>query len=399
MTKLLSFLIIFFTLLSNTLFAEDWPMLNSNLTAELPIITKEFNFSIIKKNSIGRFYNKKRDIANVVLVEDKAYLLDKNNTIVQLDLKTNKKNMFYLPSDYKNLTPKGISYHNGSLFISFAEGIVVSYSLDSKTVLWDKNLLLSIISAPIIDGNSLILVSNINVINIDVTTGENIWSTPISNTNLQVDNIFSPTIFGNYIYLGTSNSNVLILNKATGEIINNYSVATREIFNLRQNGTTADIKAPIKMIGKETLLILYQNKVVAYNILKNSIVWQQNIQGSYFAPNIIDENNIIVSSINNELYSIDGITGNINWKTQLIGSKKPKVGILIWYYPVIVNDKILLINSMGEIQTFDKANGILLDTYKTYSSEVETTAVQPIITNDNILLLTSYGNLYSIKAE
>ena len=111
-------------------------------------------------------------------------------------------------------------------------------------------------------------------------------------------------------------------------------------------------------ISKKQSLIINNNKVfftnsigdvTAVNILDGKTIWQTPTQrnisfgSTYFlklSDIISDENSIFVSNNNDQFFSIDLLTGSINWKQNFSSELRPT---LIGDYLVTITDNGLLI--------------------------------------------------------
>ena len=103
---------------------------------------------------------------------------------------------------------------------------------------------------------------------------------------------------------------------------------------------------------------------------------------------MIEEDSILFSNNKNEFYSIDILTGLINWKNEISSNLKP---VVIGKYVITVSDK-------GYLYTIDKNNGNIFrinDLYKNYKikqrKEISTTGF--FIAKNKVYLSNNDGKL------
>jgi outer membrane protein assembly factor BamB len=113
---------------------------------------------------------------------------------------------------------------NNVVVAAYSSGELVGLRADNGRVLWSENLgslqirtgasgLADIIGHPVIDRDMVFAIShNRRMVAIDTRTGRRVWSQPIS--SLQ-----TPWVAGQYIYVLTSDAQILCLTRETGQIV------------------------------------------------------------------------------------------------------------------------------------------------------------------------------------
>ena len=141
--------------------------------------------------------------------------------------------------------------------------------------------------------------------------------------------------------------------------------------------------------------------VTAVNIANGNIIWQTptqsnvNFGNTYFlklSDIVSDNNSIFVSNNNNQFFSIDLLTGSINWKQDLSSELRPA---LIDDYLVTISDKGLLIIMNKETGQIIRVNDLFKNIKKKRKKNYQPTGF--LVSKFYIYLSTNNGRILVVN--
>ena len=297
------------------------------------------NFDFINPNPL--FYNK-----NLVFYDNKGSI-----TLYEKKKKKLWKNNFYNKSE-KKLKPRlNFAIYENTLIVADNIAKYYAVNIDSGELLWVKTNIVPFNSSIKIKDDVFYILDYKNILrSISIQDGVELWS------------------------LKTEES----LTKSNTKI----SIAT-DNQNIYFNNSIGDI--------------------TAVNLKSGQLIWQLPTQNNNIKDNafqlsnselVINEDTIFFSNNKKEFYSIDAITGLINWKTEISSDLKP----------VIVGKYIITISKKGYLYIIDKKSGNIIrinNLYKDYKDK-KRKQIKPtgfLISSKKIYLTNSDGKLIIVNSN
>ena len=302
-------------------------------------VLKNYRKKIKDKNSLLSIFTNDQLIYLNYLSEYNIY--DLSNFELKNKVKLN------LSFDPKTTFPTSIAKLNNMIFITYANGHVLSLSIEGK-ILWTKNLK-NIIKTPIkIFNNSIILLTNNQILSLDSVSGDIEWQFNINNSFnsqsfggeiININNLLyfiSPnnefgkidTIFGEFINISNIISNTSI-KKNTKTLYNykNLLVYFEDnkfltLLNLNDNEILfEDIKleniSSYDFYNNSLFVIDKLRNLKAYNFANQKLFWETDISKFIKKNNsllkIISFKDYLVFFLNNgKIIHVDAISGKIH---------------------------------------------------------------------------------------
>ena len=313
--------------------------------------------------------------------KEKKILVDKNSTTVLL--KTEKKSLSEFNQKFKISLPKNLKVNinkqlNDDGFINFDANLEKMSKYNFKTIKSFSNFEPEIL----IDKNHLFYFdSNGSIIKFDNNSNV-VWR---QNHYSKQDKKLQPVLFfgksGEDLFIADSIANYYVINKNTGalkwkkkhsssfnsqiKIFENKALVIDmenqlRCFSLETGDLLWSVKTQQSLLRsqKKQSLILNNGKVffsnsigdvTAVNISNGNIIWQTPTQSNVTFGNtyflklsdiVSDENSIFVSNNNTQFFSIDLLSGAINWKQDFSSELRPAI---IGDYLVTISDNGLLV--------------------------------------------------------
>ena len=330
--------------------------------------------------------------------KEKKIFVDKSSTTILL--KSKKQSLNEFNQNFKITLPKNLKLNtnhklNNDGFINFDANLEKMSKYNFKTIKSFLNFEPEIL----IDKNHLFYFDSTgSVIKFD-NSADVVWK---QNHYSKQDKKLQPILFfaksEEDLFIADSIANYYVINKDTGELKwkkKNSSSFNSQVKIFEKKALVIDMENQLRCISlasgeilwsvktqqsllrsqKKQSLILKDDKVyfsnsigdvTAVNISNGKIVWQTPTQsnisfGSTFflklSDIVSDETSIFFSDNNDQFYSIDLLTGSINWKQDFSSEIRP----------VLIDDYLITISDNGLLIIMDKKTGQIIrinDLYK-----------------------------------
>ena len=365
--------------------------------------------------------------------KEKKILVDKSSTKVLL--KTEKNSLSEFNQKFKISLPKNLKVNtnkqlNDDGFINFDANLEKMSKYNFKTIKSFSNFEPEIL----IDKNHLFYFdSNGSIIKFDNNSNV-VWR---QNHYSKQDKKLQPVLFfgksGEDLFIADSIANYYVINKNTGtlkwkkkhsssfnsqiKIFENKALVIDmenqlRCFSLETGDLLWSVKTQQSLLRsqKKQSLILNNGKVffsnsigdvTAVNILNGNIIWQTPTQSNVTFGNtyflklsdiVSDENSIFVSNNNTQFFSIDLLSGAINWKQDFSSELRP----------AIIGDYLVTISDNGLLVVMNKETGQIIrinDLFKNIK-EKRKKNYQPIgflIGKFNVYVSTNNGRILVVN--
>ena len=323
--------------------------------------------------------------------KEKKILVDKSSTSVLLKGKKQSLNEFN--QNFKISLPKNIKLNtnhqlNNDGFINFDSNLEKMSKYNFKKIKSFSNFEPEIL----IDKNHLFFFdSNGSIIKFD-NSSNIVWK---KNYYSKQDKKLQPILFfgksGDDLFVADSIANYYVINKKTGDLKwkkKHSSSFNSQIKTFKDKAFVIDMENQLRCFSLETGKIVWSVKtqksllrsqkkqsiilkndkvyfsnsigdITAVNILDGKIIWQTptqsnvNFGNTYFlklSDIVSDDNSIFVSNNNNQFFSIDLLTGTINWKQEFSSELRPS----------LIDDYLITISDNGLLIVMDKKTGQII---------------------------------------
>ena len=375
-------------------------LLECSLNSNSKFWTKEKKILVDKSTSIILLGDKKKSLNefnqdfNISIPKNLKRQVDQqlnNDGYIKFDANLEKvsKYNFRKISSFSNFEPE-ILIDKNHLFYFDSIGTIIKFDINSNIV-WKKNYyskqdkkLQPILFFKTSREDLFVVDSVANYYVIDKNTGKLKWKKKHSSSfNSQIKT------FQNKALVIDMENQLRCFSIDTGDLI--WSVKTQQSLLRSQKKQSLIIK------GDKVYFNNSIGDVTAVNISNGKIIWQTPTQsnvslGSTFflkSSDIISDNkSIFISNNNNQFFSIDLLTGTINWKQDFNSELRP----------TIIGDFLVTVSDDGLLIIMNKESGQIIrinDLYKNIK-EKKKKKYQPIgflVGTHNIYLSTNNGRI------
>lgn len=370
-----------------------WTQSGQNPQNNLPHIFSNLSFDnkvkIFKDN--GSATNTIQPIyfeGNLCSVSTKGFLrcinLDTEEIRFQIDLKIDGEDKY-------EVIRGGIAYFDEQIILADGYGqIKVISSLDGSIV-WEKNIELPVLSAPIIyRGYIYFITLNNKIYALDLLNGEIKWSFQTIFDDKKSLFTGVPAATENIVVAPFSNGEIIAFIYDTGNII--WSENASKISSL-SNFDLKDISAN-PVISDDKIYTLSSNgRLIATNLINGSLEWSIEISGS--SSPLVSNKQLYVVDNESRLMCINKFSGEIYWITQLDKNKNNKKSGKKnnWKGPYLVDGLLYVLSNHGELVIVSPVTSEVLTSKNIKISNI---SVDPIIISQNIFIMDNKSNIYQL---
>jgi outer membrane protein assembly factor BamB len=153
--------------------------------------------------------------------------------------------------------------------------------------------------------------------------------------------------------------------------------------------TLSDIDAAPVIDQGRVYAVGQGGRMVALELVTGQRIWEINVAGTA-TPTVAGEWVFVVTD-QGQLLCIARATGRVRWMTQLRRYRDvdDKKGNVSWVGPVLAGDRLVLVNSLGEIANVSPIDGAVQSTIPTGMP----VSLGPVVANNTLYILHSNGQL------
>jgi outer membrane protein assembly factor BamB len=331
-----------------------------------------------------------------VIKDNLLYIVDNENTVHAFNLISKKKAWSkLLINKYKtgSFAGGGIDIYKDTLIVTYGSNNVVALDIKNGDIKWQYSLSNVSRATPIsYNGKTYVLGIDNTFYCFDIKNGTPQWSLPGASENLSFYGSASASISNNKIIVPHSSGQVLLANASNGKVlwdinlIKTQSNATS--FYLNDIDTTPMVDDGVVYIGT------YNGTFFAVDLETGAIKWvDENTGGGKYVWT--DEEWIFTINKHSQLVAMYKLDGAVKWVLDLEAnsSKTKKDESTSFNGPILINSKLYISSSSGELFEVDAKNGKLLNTY----SIPKGIYTPPIVSGDKIFLFKNSGKLTIIN--
>lgn len=241
---------------------------------------------------------------------------------------------------------------NGKLYFGNDNGSFYSVNSSNGTVSWQFETQDIIRSKPALSSDSVYFVSDDgNLYSLNKETGDSNWILEIGSekrlalpkNGAPYDYDFrqaSPVLEGDYLYVGSSNSNLYKVNPADGTIVWEFKAD-------KMIRTTPYVKDDSVYVGS------WKGTIYCVNKETGSEKWSYKTKGIVNSDFASIDNSILIGSRDTHLYAIDMESGEVNWSYRFTDRSWIESSCVVVNNNIILGSsdsmKLLSLSSTGEV--------------------------------------------------
>ncbi len=331
-------------------------------------------------------------LAQPVVAENKIFFMDARTNIIAYNIEKNKTEWKYsatkINEDDHNIGG-GIAIHKERVIANTPYGEVISLNINSGKVDWITDVISPIRSAPTIYNDKVMSLTLDNkLIVLDIKNGKIVWQHEGVENNTTIVSTPKVAVDDNIIIVPYSNGEFFGLNYSNGFILWKDSLIDLEESDT--SNTFTDIDASPVILDNVVIITSAIGKLVALNKKNGKRIWTRDISSTQ-TP-VVNGNSIFAVNNNKELMNLNINNGNIRWAT-LVNESTKKNYENVWYSPILVNSKLLMVGGKNEILVINAFTGEIEEKYKLPNRP----ASSPFVVNKKIYLILRNADILTIE--
>ncbi|MBR6412184.1 MAG: PQQ-binding-like beta-propeller repeat protein [Alphaproteobacteria bacterium] len=336
--------------------------------------------------SVGKGINDNyQTLAGPVVSGDTVYTLDSHFNLQATDLKTAKALWRKPLATITGTTAKsiGLAVYHKKLYAVAGNGLIIAMDLSGNS-LWTRELKAPLRSTPILDNNRLFVSSIHNeLFALNADNGKDLWKYTGDRAVTNFFGMGAPAVQGNIVIMPTTGGRVVALEASSGMLLWTEDMWTQKTYNpiLDIPHMTA---APV-IEGSNVYLVGNAGKTGLYRLSSGIPVYTIGIGGRETPA--LSGNTLYVVTNQKDLMALDKTQGKLFWKTALT-ALKDRDNEAVWFGPVLVNNAIIVVSSLGDIVFYNAKTG-----QEMRHEKQDELVGAPIVVGETLLFLTTDGNL------
>lgn len=282
----------------------------------------------------------------------------------------------------------GASYDNGRIYATNGLGDIAAFKADTGEQLWKVRPGGPLRGTPSVANDNVYIVTQDNqLFALNPADGKIRWN---QSGSLELAGIFgaaAPAAAQGSVVVGYSSGELTAYRYENGRVLWQDVLARTSISTVV--GTLSDIDADPVIDNGRVFAIGQGGRMVAMELNTGQRVWEINAAG-LSTPWIAGEWIFVVTD-QGQLMCISRSSGKVRWMSQLrrYEKAKKKKGPVHWLGPVLAGDRLILVDSIGELVNVSVVDGSVLSIARTKQS----ISLPPIVADNTLYILGDDGHL------
>ena len=312
------------------------------------------------------------DSANQLVAIDKATGKIKWKAAPNKESKSGGWKFWQKPTQPFALTG-GPAVYSGLVALGGRNGEVFAFNAADGSVLWKTMVSSSVISAPLITFDTVIVRANDGkVFGLDLSTGEKRWQFDRGMPSLSVRGNGSPVLGPGLIFVGYEDGTLIALRQQDGQRVWEQLVAKPD--GRSEIDRMSDIDGEIQVGDREVFASSYHNSTMAIALNNGQPIWVREIGG--YAGVALLSDRIIVADRDSNLWALDRNSGSDVWKQAAFLRR----GVTT---PVVQGAYVVVADKEGYVHWLDSGTGDIKGRIKVGGA----VRGSPVVSDDGILLV------------
>lgn len=384
--------------------ATAWTQPGGNAENAVEHVIGAQEFSVAWRRSIGAGSGRDRQVmAPVVADGGRVFAMDGESSVTALDAGSGAQ------AWRANIRPEGrerggfgggIAVGGGKVFVSSGYRTISALDQATGQVLWTTPVDVPVHGAPTVAGSRVYVVDVENqIVALDVNTGRQDWSYRGIPEPARIMRASSPAVIGDTVIAPFSSGEVIALRASTGQ-----QLWTQVLSRTSRTSALSELRdiAGRPVVSRGIVYAVGHSGVMsAMDARSGQPRWQLPVAGVN-APLPVGDVVYVVSK-SGELTVVNRESGQVYWTRDLNEGRVRQEGGFFgffdrtvtpeWSGPLLASNRLLLVNSDGDLVAFDPKTGAQTASLKLGAGSF----IAPAAYNGSVFVLTDKGELVSIR--
>jgi outer membrane protein assembly factor BamB len=331
-----------------------------------------------------------------VVFEGKLFAVDTTGSVSAFDAGTGAKLWSVSIDVDKDGRPSrfggGVSTDGTLVYATNGVGDVAALKIENGEQVWKKRPAGPLRGAPTLSsGNVYVMTQDNQIYALRATDGEAQWN--------EAGPVGVSGIFG--VAAPAAAQGTVIAGYSTGELAayryeNGRSLWSDSLSRTAMSTTVStltDIDADPVIQGGRVFALGQGGRMASYELVSGRRMWEINIAG--ITTPVVSGEWVFVLTSDAKLLCVQRASGKIRWVSQLprFRDEEDKEGVITWRGPVLVNNRLIVANSRGELWTVSVGEGAA-----SLMTEIKApVSVAPIVANNMLYILDDSGRISAFR--
>lgn len=368
---------------------EAWPQAGGCASHAMPNVQLGDNLKQIYRVSVGAgSYDERRQMSNVVVNNQYAYVLDTQGQVYAVNKDTGEQTWSataLVDDDYsEEMLGGGICVDGEAVFVATSFGRVFAFDTKSGQSLWRADMGAPIRSAATAhEGRLFVITINNTCVALNSQTGQTLWEHQGITEAAALLGSASPAAYGDTVIAAYSSGEVFALQADNGHVLWNEVLVS----GMRSDTLSAfpHIRARPIIDRGAVICINYGGAMASFDLKTGQRQWHNPLSGARSPA--VTRDFVFALTHDNVVQAVDRDTGHIKWRASL-----PNIddGTTLQYAgPVLAGGMLVLTASKGQMVFLSPEDGKEAQRLDIGGS----CYLSPVIANNRLFVLEDGGNL------
>ncbi|PAX08249.1 PQQ-binding-like beta-propeller repeat protein [Sphingomonas lenta] len=340
--------------------------------------------------------NRQRLAAPPVIAEGKLFVVDVTATVHAFDANTGQRlwSVSAAEGDANRAARfgGGASYDSGRVYATDGLGDVVALNAADGAVVWRAKPGGPLRGAPTVANDTVYVLAQDNqIFALNQADGKVRWAQQGTLETQGVFGVAAPASAQGTVVAGFSSGELNAYRYENGRVLWQDALSRTTIST--SVSSLSDIDASPVIDGGRVYAVGEGGRMVALDLATGQRLWEQNVAG-ISTPAIAGEWLFVVTD-DARLMAISRTTGRARWISQLrrYRNEKKRSGAITWFGPVLAGNRLVLVNSEGEIAYADAGDGKVAATVEAG----DPFGLSPVVANGTLYTLDDRGRISAYR--
>lgn len=335
-------------------------------------------------------------IPRPVIADGRIFAMDATGHISAHDVDDISKKIWMSPllvaDDEKEVIGGGLAVDAGKLYAVSGLGRVAALDAATGAEAWHRDIGFPLRSAPRVAGGKLFIITiDSQLLALDAATGKTLWTHRGIGETAGLMNNVSPSVSADALIVPYPSGELYSLKMDSGD--ENWRSSLAQAKRTEASAIFSSIGGDPVVDDVAVFGVSSSGLFSAFNVLNGQPLWEKKI-ASINTPWVVGEY-IFVLSEDNQLVAMVKYDGRIRWSMQLkrFEDEKHSLKPIVWRGPVMINGKLVVVSSYGEMLTIDAADGKVLAT----TDVPDGISTAPVVAGGRLFVVGKDAKLYSYQ--
>lgn len=375
---------------------KAWAQVTGQFTAATGNLAAKGDLSSKQSVSVGEGNEFAHSLVpRPVVTDGRVFVMDAAGAISAHDVNDISQKIWtsqVMMHDDNEVMGGGLSADSGKLYAASGLGRVAALDAATGVESWHRDIGTPIRSAPRVAGGKLFVITiDSQLYALEAATGKILWTHRGIGETAGLMNNVSPAIAADAIIVPYASGELYALKMETGDEAWRASLAQAK--RTEATAIFSGIGGDPVVDEAAVFAVSSSGLCSALNVLNGQSLWERKV-ASINTPWLVGEYLFLLTE-DNMLMAMVKYDGRIRWTIQLkkYDDEKHKLKPIVWRGPVMVDGKLIIISTYGEMLQIDGATGSILSTIDVPND----LSTSPVVAAGKLFIVGKDATLYSFQ--